>query len=343
MNTKQRFPGIFVGNATYLFVAGLLAIPVFLILQMFVSSMRIPEDEAVTFVFTVLVVAGAFIGRYLAAMWAFRLEKIPTRLFIALGLLSTGLIIWMFFYAAFPLRDRPFISLLLFGLPLFAVSIIFGSIVKLTRTITKRQIAEARMSAAHSASELQLLQSQISPHFLFNTLNNMYGLSITQHEKIPQLLLKLSDLLRYSVYDASKKFVPVADELSYIVNYIEFEKMRIGDRLGLTVDFEDFSASDAKIAPMLLVNFVENAFKHSKNTTSESIFIHISLKTWENQLLFSIVNSYNPNERKADKDHSGLGMENVKKRLGLLYPSDHHLVIEDADNTYKVMLQLKMK
>ena len=190
---------------------------------------------------------------------------------------------------------------------------------------------------------MQLLQSQISPHFLFNTLNNMYGLSITQHEKIPALLLKLSDLLRYSVYDANKAYVPVKDELAYINNYIDFEKMRIGERLSLTTDFEDFSTMTAKIAPMLLIVFIENAFKHSKNSTNDHIFIHITLKTWSNRLLFTCVNSYSSGQSKAMNEHSGFGLENAKKRLELLYSTEHHLVIEESDDTYKVMLQLKIK
>ena len=94
---------------------------------------------------------------------------------------------------------------------------------------------------------------------------------------------------------------------------------------------------------MLMVVFVENAFKHSKNST-DSVFIHMSLKTWENRILFSVVNSYSERERRKENDeHSGLGLENVKKRLELLYPGEHHLVIEDTNSTYKVMMQLKMK
>ena len=187
----------------------------------------------------------------------------------------------------------------------------------MVRTVTQRQLTAAKSLAAHSESELQLLQSQISPHFLFNTLNNMYGLSITQHEKIPVLLLKLSDLLRYSVYDARKSYVPVKDELAYINNYIEFEKMRIGERLALTTDFEDFTSSDARIAPMLLIVFIENAFKHSKNSTNERIFVHISLKTWGNRLLFTCVNSYGDANSDIETEHGGLGLDNTQKRLEL--------------------------
>ncbi|MBL7698643.1 MAG: histidine kinase [Chitinophagaceae bacterium] len=339
-NNRSRF---FSQNVLYVVLTGIGSIPIFLFMLAVVKSVGFPEDEATTLAFTLVVIAGVYIGRFIARIWAFRLEKIRPRLFVSLSLLATGLLAWLFFYAEFPLRDRFALAILLFGLPLFAVSIIAGILIKLARAVAQKQIAEAKSMAAHSASELQLLQSQISPHFLFNTLNNMYGLSITQHEKIPQLLLKLSDLLRYSVYEANKQFVPLADEMAYINNYIEFEKMRIGDRLSLSTDFEDFTSGSAKVAPMMLIVFIENAFKHSRDTTDEKIYIHISAKSWSNRILFSVVNSYRPEERKKDEGSSGLGLENVKKRLELLYPMDHHLVIEDSENTYKVMLQIKMK
>jgi hypothetical protein len=341
-NTPNR-RGLISGNVGYLVITGLISIPLFVILQIIVNRLQIPEDEAATTGFTIATIASAFIGRYLGGILSFQLKDYPRRLLIVLSIISLALTFWILFYTEFPLRDRPAMSILFFALPLCILSAIVGLVAKVVREVTRKQLAEAKTSAAHSESELQLLQSQISPHFLFNTLNNMYGLSITQDEKIPQLLLKLSDLLRYSVYDARKSYVPVKDELSYINNYIDFEKMRIGERLGLTTDFEDFSASDAKIAPMLLIVFIENAFKHSKNSANDKIFVHVSLKTWANRLLFTCVNSYESGPEKIGTEHSGLGLDNTRKRLDLLYEKDYHLVIEDSDNTYKVMLQLKMK
>jgi LytS/YehU family sensor histidine kinase len=173
----------------------------------------------------------------------------------------------------------------------------------------------------------------------------MYGLSITQHEKIPSLLLKLSELLRYSVYDATEIFVPLKDELAYINNYIEFEKIRIGDRLVLTTDLEEIPNGDVKIAPMLLIVFIENAFKHSKNTAEDKIFIDIKLKTWGNSILFSVKNSYSkPQEESAiTNKNSGFGLVSVSKRLELLYEKEHELNVQSEEGFYEVMLQLKKK
>jgi hypothetical protein len=326
---------------TILFLIAL-SVPLFALMDTFFKDLGVAEDEALTTGFIIMVIVAIFAGRYIGRLVALKMNEYPKRMLVVLCLICGSLIFWLFFYGQFPLRDRPVIGMFFFGLPLLIASFILGLIIKVVRDVATKQLNAAKSSAAHSESELQLLQSQISPHFLFNTLNNMYGLSITQHEKIPSLLLKLSDLLRYSVYEANKSFVPVKDELAYIMNYIDFEKMRIGDRLALTTDIEDFQQSDAKIAPMMLIVFIENAFKHSKNTTNDKIFIHISIKTWGNRILFSVVNSYDPNDRSTGVA-GGFGLDNVKKRLELLYAGEYHLVQEDSDNTYKVMLQLKIK
>jgi sensor histidine kinase YesM len=277
------------------------------------------DDEEAALAATVLFLGGIYIGRYISQVWVSK--KVPVSLFVGLSILSIICMSWIFFHADFPLSDsRVFLNLLLFYLPLFALSVAVGMLIKLGRIVVKNQLLEAKAVAEQSQSELHLLQSQLSPHFLFNTLNNMYGISISQHEKIPTLLLKLSDLLRYSVYDARELFVPLKDELAYINNYIDFEKIRIGNRLTLTTSIEDLSLSDIKIAPMLLIVFIENAFKHSKNTTEPGIYIDITLKTWGNSILFSVRNSQG---RMADEStvlekSSGLGLINVRRK-GLNY------------------------
>jgi LytS/YehU family sensor histidine kinase len=160
---------------------------------------------------------------------------------------------------------------------------------------------------------------------------------------IPPLLLKLSELLRYSVYDAKELFVPLKDEVAYINNYIEFEKIRIGDRLVIKSTIDEIG-ENLKIAPMILIIFIENAFKHAKNSTDENIYIDMELKTFANSILFTVKNSYQVNEEGgiAGK-YSGFGLDNVQKRLALLYPNQYDLKLEANDGFYKVMLQLKIK
>jgi LytS/YehU family sensor histidine kinase len=270
---------------------------------------------------------------------------LPFQVKVQYSILS-GIVAWaalfLLIYRDFnTMHSKPGINLLLYLVPFILLSITLGMLIKLVR-MNENALEDAKITASQSQSELKLLQSQISPHFLFNTLNNLYGISLTRHEMIPPLLLKLSDLLRYSVYDAKELFVPLRDELAYINNYIDFEKLRIGDRLIINTDITE-EVDGLQIAPMILIIFVENAFKHSKNSTDQNIYIDIELKSWANSILFSIKNSYQENQEKGFDKYSGFGLENVRKRLELLYPGKYDLKTEVKDDFYKVMLQLKVK
>lgn len=333
------------GKRIYLLFSFIASLPIFIATNSFAKNARINENQFLAFFACLLFVAAIFYGRYLAQIYMTRKNTVSRRTFILLALAITACMSWLFFYSEFPLEDRQSMSILLFFLPFFILFLLFGILIKIIRTIAENQLIEARSSAAQSKSELNLLQSQLSPHFLFNTLNNLYGLSLSETQRLPPLLLKLSELLRYSVYQATEPFVPLNDEIEYIKNYIEFEKLRIGDKLVLSTQIEENEFSNVRIAPMLLIIFVENAFKHSKNTANDKIYIDISLKTWENFILFTIKNSHSrsANANNNVNKHSGYGMDNVRKRLELLYTNDHILEIKNEEDQYKVMLQLKMK
>jgi LytS/YehU family sensor histidine kinase len=202
----------------------------------------------------------------------------------------------------------------------------------------------AQSQASHSEGELRLLQSQLSPHFLFNTLNNMYGISLTQVDKIPNLLLRLAELLRYSVYDTKALFVPLREELAYIKNYVEFERIRIGNKLVLSQNLDETSIDHLKIAPMLLIVFVENAFKHSRSSTDGPVFIDIGLKQWGRSILFSVKNSVGQplDTLSAENNRGGLGLPNVWRRLELIYPNKYDLNIQEDSGYYEVLLRLNL-
>lgn len=347
MNTinNKRSQNSFFGSGLYFILACFAGIPVFIAIEPYMKSIDVQEDEAVSFASAVLFMLGIFTGRYVSQVWSAKLIVLPRVFLFMLTLLIITCLSWLFFHADFPLHGRVAINLILFWIPLFMISLALGIMIKVIHTVTQNQLIEAQSEAEHSKSELSLLQSQLSPHFLFNTLNNLYGLSISDHQKIPPLLLKLSELLRYSVYDASEVYVSLKDEVAYIKNYIEFEKIRIGDRLMLTTDIETMIDPEIKIAPMLLIVFIENAFKHSKNTAAPEIFVDIALKIWGNSILFSIKNSYGKEDKEnymLDKS-GGVGLPNVNKRLQLLYPGAHELNVRTDEMFYTVELQLKMK
>lgn len=335
----------FFGNKYYLLLAAAFSIPVWQATEAYLGTINISEEETVATGLTICFFAGIFCGRYFTLYWLDKGYKPSMRLIIALSLLLTGCVSWLFFHTDFPLHGRNAINFLLYLLPFLLSSLLLGIVVKLVRAITQGQLREARISAEQHKGELQLLQSQLSPHFLFNTLNNLYGLSLTQHEKLPPLLLRLSDLLRYSVYEAGESFVPLQNEIDYLNNYIEFEKIRMGSRLQLETDIQPPADTQVRIAPMLLIVFVENAFKHAGNTTARQVYIRIELVTEKNVIGFRIINSFEINrETSAIKSkHSGLGLANVQKRLDLLYPAEHIFYQTQENNLYTVSLQLKAK
>ena len=190
-------------------------------------------------------------------------------------------------------------------------------------------------------SELKLLRAQIHPHFLFNTLNNLYGLTLEKSDLAPELVLKLSDLMDYMLYKCNKPKVKLANELEHLKNYIEIERIRYGDKLKL--DFKiNGEPEELGIAPMLLLAFFENAFKHGVSKSLEKPFVAIRLDIKEPTLELNIRNSCDPRSSKQEDYTHGIGLKNVKKRLELIYP-EHNLQIENKANTFEIDLILNLK
>lgn len=320
----------------------ILSIPLWNIFNMIFAPMGIAEEESVATGSVILFYLGLYIGYSVAVMYFRDTLEVPQHT-IFRGAAAVATMVVLFIGAIRYSRHSPYESsnafLIIFSSFLLAILLALAGTA--FRLVSRNKLRASESMALVSRSELQLLQSQLSPHFLFNTLNNLYGLSLVKDDKLPGLLLKLSELLRHSVYQGSSTFVPLNEEINYIRNYIEFEKIRLEDRLLLSVNLE--GSASLTIAPMLLIVFVENAFKHSKNTADQSIKIDINLKVWEDRILFSVFNSFDSaqvNQNTLNKN-SGLGLENAKRRLELLYPGTHELSIEETADTYKVLLQLK--
>jgi LytS/YehU family sensor histidine kinase len=289
---------------------------------------------------TAVVMAGLLSGRYAATIFYKAKQQTFNKVITSLFTLTFLCLFLIGFFINKMIEHTSFNYFFFTVIALFLVSAFVAGIISLVRKRIKTNIRSAQTALAQSKTELQLIQAQISPHFLFNTLNNLYGLSLTEHQKVPGLLLRLSELLRYSVYDAKEVFVPLNDEVNYLKNYIEFEKIRLGGRLSLTVDMPNGIDKSVTIAPMLLIVFVENAFKHSKNNEDEKIFIHIELKLVNNSIFFSVKNSCSEQNMlsESSKTHSGFGLESVKKRLDLLYSNQYELKVIQAGRSYAVIL-----
>jgi two-component system LytT family sensor kinase len=189
-------------------------------------------------------------------------------------------------------------------------------------------------------SELAFLKNQISPHFFFNTLNNIYSLIGFDTEEARHAVLKLSKLMRYLLYESEQGESSLADEVAFLNNYIDLMKLRLGNKVELTISLPD-SNHDLRVPPLLFVPFVENAFKHGISYRERS-FIDIRMFVDGNKIWFKARNSMGTGNL-TEKMHSGIGLENVKKRLNLLFPQTHTLKIEQTSAEFNVDLSLEIK
>jgi len=221
-----------------------------------------------------------------------------------------------------------------------AIAFIVASVIfRLVFNRIQREKREKEIQAERLDSELKLLRSQISPHFLFNMMTNMVALARQKSDLLEPSLIKLSDLLRYMLYGPGKEQLRMSDEIDYLKSYIELQQLRFGDSVQLQLDIKN-EETDCFIEPMLLVPFVENAFKHGSGAMPHP-YIHIQLVTQNKQLAFRVTNNYS--KEQLSKDNSpGIGIKNVKNRLSLLYPGKHTLSIKDSDEQYQVTLNLSL-
>jgi sensor histidine kinase YesM len=188
-------------------------------------------------------------------------------------------------------------------------------------------------------AELQLLKAQVHPHFLFNTLNNIYSFSLESSPKTPQMILKLSSLLSYMLYDCKTNEVLLEKEIEIMKNYIDLEKERYGNRLEVSINIEG-DMQNKYIAPLLLLPFLENAFKHGTSEQLDKPWLSMDIALKQNMLRSKIVNSKNEIILPSEK---GIGIKNVQKRLAYLYPGKHELKLIDEGNFFVVSLILELK
>lgn len=191
-------------------------------------------------------------------------------------------------------------------------------------------------------SELNFLKSQINPHFLFNTLNNLYALTLKKSDLAPEIVLKLSEMMRYMLYECNEREVPLQKEVNYIENYLELEKLRQGNRFEINFNVQGMIGNQ-RIAPLLFIPFIENSFKHGVSNQLREGYVNIMMLIEADEVSMSIENSKaptlpSPNHKKS----GGIGLVNVRRRLNLLYPGKYDLDIENNPNSYKVNLNVEL-
>lgn len=229
------------------------------------------------------------------------------------------------------LVDNFFLMLLVLG---------FSSGMAIIQQLRKNEIKQREIEKAHVDSELAFLKNQISPHFFFNSLNNIYALIAIDSDKAQKAVEKLSVLMRYLIYDSDIDTVELQNEFDFTRNYIELMRHRLSSKIKLEVSIDN-NLPNIKIPPLLFIPFVENAFKHGISYREDS-FISISLKTEQDKVVFKCSNSI-PTTNEAKNEKGGVGIVNIKKRLDLIYGNSAKLMISDTNKEYLVHLTVPLE
>jgi sensor histidine kinase YesM len=230
----------------------------------------------------------------------------------------------------------------------FEISLFFGAFLTITTLLKfskswfrvndlRQKLLEAEKRGIQS--ELKALKAQINPHFFFNTLNSIYAMSLAKDDRLPGTVLQLSGLMRYLLYESKEDTMLLEKEISILADYAALQQIRSGDNLQFKMTLEG-EVTGQRIAPFLLITFLENAFKHGAKGDIRQTYIFMTIKINQHNLEFRIENNKGSLDQVEKEGHRGLGLENVKRRLELLYPGRHQLVISEDDKSYIVQLAI---
>lgn len=225
-----------------------------------------------------------------------------------------------------------------FDISLYLIIYVFlTSLFRLARGWFRLQEIEKEKTMA----ELKALKSQINPHFLFNSLNSIYSLSRKNSTQVPEKVIQLSDLMRHIIYDSDVEFILLPKEIEMIGNYIELQNLRTPEKEKIELEVIG-EIEGRKVAPLIFLPFVENSFKHGLKSGAENPYVKIKIEVLPNDLIFEIENSKGKTTEIIESKYKGIGIENVKKRLDLIYPNQHSLKISETESIFKVILQIKL-
>lgn len=213
--------------------------------------------------------------------------------------------------------------------------------IKMTGGWYQMEAMRKELEASRAEAELQNLKSQLNPHFLFNTLNNIYSLIAISPERAQEAVHDLSRLMRYVLYESSCPLVPLSKDLDFVHNYVELMRIRLPLHAELQTNIQE-DVSGLQIAPLLFISPIENAFKHGISNNKPS-FIHLDIRSDKSRILCTVSNSYFPKDTEQDKSGSGIGLQNLRRRLELLYPSKHTFTYGQEGDRYCCTLEIGLQ
>ena len=200
----------------------------------------------------------------------------------------------------------------------------------------KKEVENEKLTA-----ELNFLKAQINPHFLFNTLNNLYYLAYTQSPNTTEVIEKLSQMMRYMIYDSNHEKVPLSKEIAYMQNYITLERLRLNDQIPIDLNIVG-NPQEVLVVPLIFITFLENAFKHGVSNNNPDAWVNIYININCKECIYRVENSKVPNTKLLTGSKSGIGLQNMKRRLELSYPNQYKLQVNDQTNRYEVQLNLTL-
>jgi two-component system LytT family sensor kinase len=212
--------------------------------------------------------------------------------------------------------------------------------IKLLKYWYTNQKAQQILTEEKLQAELSFLKTQIHPHFLFNTLNNLYALTLKKSERAPEMVLKLSELINYMLYECRSDEVALSKEVKFLRNYVDIEKMRYGDKLDVDIRITG-DVSDRNIAPLIILPFVENCFKHGASENLQPSWVKVTIDAHADHMVIKVENSKSSDNGNEKRREEGIGIQNVKRRLVLQYPNRHELKIINGEETFLVILSIR--
>ncbi|WEK20887.1 MAG: histidine kinase [Candidatus Pedobacter colombiensis] len=297
----------------------------------------------------------AYINLYILFPRYFKTKKYGTYALTATLLLFTASLLHRIliekyieptFYPTTTFREPIFVWYMLLKGMLWILSpvLMFTLVVKIYQQWFQQEQQHQEILKEKLSAELSFLKAQVHPHFLFNTLNNLYALTLESSPAAPKVVLKLSELMSYMLYDSQSSYTSLEKEFKHIQNYIELEQLRYGNRLEVSLNISG-DVSAIRLPPFLLIPFIENAFKHGVSDQTDQVWVTVDLKYKSGLLTLKVENSCTnqPEQRETinEADYKkGIGLQNVKRRLELIYPGQHELLIHKETERFTVDLRI---
>jgi two-component system sensor histidine kinase AlgZ len=220
-------------------------------------------------------------------------------------------------------------------------TVIFLSMVKVVTEWFEFEAKKKSVENERLTAELNFLKAQINPHFLFNTLNNLYYLAYTNSSNTPEVIAKLSQMMRYMIYDSNHAYVPLTKEIEYMESYISLERLRLNNQIPIKFDIQG-EAQNFRITPFIFITFLENAFKHGVSNSNPGSWVNVSVSLKDNWCTYIVENSKITSAKPEAEEKSGIGLQNVSRRLELSYPERYELEVKDLADRYFVKLRIQL-